>query len=87
MARHGIALNCIALHGRKWVGTEEAQWVGCFPPSHSLTHSHSHTHSHHQASGLLQKVSANFFSKQIATGLKVYDAAAATDGSVYVKLR
>ena len=40
-----------------------------------------------QADGVLQRVSASFFSKQIATGLKTYEAEAATDGGVYVRLR
>ncbi|EKU22693.1 hypothetical protein NGA_0482400 [Nannochloropsis gaditana CCMP526] len=40
-----------------------------------------------QADNVLQRVSASFFSKQIASGLKTYAAAAGTDGSVYAKLR
>jgi hypothetical protein len=40
-----------------------------------------------QAGNVLQRVSASFFSKQIAAGLKTYDAAAGADGSVYAKLR
>ncbi len=40
-----------------------------------------------QASGVLQKVSASFFSKQIATGIKAYEATATEDGAVFAKLR
>ncbi|GAB5037354.1 Hypothetical protein NocV09_07400090 [Nannochloropsis oceanica] len=40
-----------------------------------------------KADGVIQQVSASFFSKQIASGLKTYSTSAATDGGVYVKLR
>lgn len=41
----------------------------------------------HKTNKQNQKMSASFFSKQVATGVKAYEAAAANDGAVYVKLR
>lgn len=36
---------------------------------------------------MLQRVSASFFQKQIATGLKAYPAVGGSDGGVYVQMR
>lgn len=53
---------------------------------------HVNLHKHitpilHKTNKQNQKMSASFFSKQVATGVKAYEAAAANDGAVYVKLR
>lgn len=56
------------------------------PTSHPLTNTHTYK-TNTQASGLLQKVSASFFQKQVATGVKAYPAVGGDDGGVYVQLR